>query len=277
MLHLNDFSIFPRELFEQAYRWSLCASAFASVNLKAIDHCDRRSKPERISEAQALYFFTKCLVLNPTATQLSTAVNNLESSAEQGIRVTVSSALKLLSQKGSKLGRDFSNSEEILKAARLLISGLTGSKTSIFASKVLIPASAAFARWAHRLGHRDAEQFLHEISARSMDAAYFLARILQNTSSSNVRQIEDMFKKVERSDCVSAIKAKQRLLMIKWPKPIAEIRIHVWVITKHRQRSVQSRTKSLRDFNALLCEAELKSPYSFCEQKCAVGLQIFLN
>ena len=279
------FNFISRELFEQAFRWSLCASAFASVNLKAVDHCNLRTKPDNISQAQALFFCTKHLVLNPTATLLSTAVNwessNLESSAQQRIEEAfenISCALKLLDQKGSKLGRDFSNSEEILKAARLLISGLTGSKKNSF-SKALISASAAFARWAHRLGHPDAEQFLREISARSVDATYFLARILQKTSSSDVRQIEDMYKKVEKSDCVSAIKAKakQRLLMIKWPKPVAARRIYVWFFNKHRQRSAQSRTKSLRDFNALLCEAELKFPYSFCEQICAAGSQMFLN
>ena len=279
------FNFISRELFEHAFRWSLCASAFASVNLKAVDHCNLRTKPDSISQAQALFFCTKHLVLNPTATLLSTAVNwessNLESSAQQRIEEAfenISCALKLLDQKGSKLGRDFSNSEEILKAARLLISGLTGSKKNSF-SKALISASAAFARWAHRLGHPDAEQFLREISARSVDATYFLARILQKTSSSDVRQIEDMYKKVEKSDCVSAIKAKakQRLLMIKWPKPVAARRIYVWFFNKHRQRSAQSRTKSLRDFNALLCEAELKFPYSFCEQICAAGSQMFLN
>jgi hypothetical protein len=65
--------------------------------------------------------------------------------------------------------------------------------------------------------------------------------------------------------------------MIKWPKPVAARRIYVWFFNKHRQRSAQSRTKSLRDFNALLCEAELKFPYSFCEQICAAGSQMFLN
>ena len=194
------------------------------------------------------------------------------------IQAAVGNAETLLTQKGGKLGRDFSNSEEVLMVAknleRLAISTFsTGFKITPSLSKRLIFACAVFARWAHRLGHHAAKELLHQISARSGDSTYFLARIAQKTIGSDAHQIESMFKKVERSDCLSASKAKQRLLMIKWPKPIAALRIYLWFFKKRRQRCVQYRTKSLRDLNCLLCEAELKFPYSFRKQQRAAGSQ----
>lgn len=262
--------VITRELFEQAFRWSACALQYATLYSPPI-HRSGLTTTDNVSEARALFFFTKCLVLDFKAT-----ASQLTAARVDTIQAAVGHAETLLTQKGGKVGRDFSNSEEVLMVAknleRLAISThSTGFKITPSLSKRLIFACAVFARWAHRLGHHAAKELLHQISSRSGDSTYFLARIAQKTIGSDAHQIESMFKKVERSDCFSASKAKQRLLMIKWPKPIAALRIYLWFFKKRRQRCVQYRTKSLRDLNCLLCEAELKFPYSFRKQQRAAG------
>jgi hypothetical protein len=265
-------NVFTRELFEQAFRWSDCALAYATLHLPPT-HPTGLTTRDNLSEARALFFFTKSLVLDFKATASQPTGARVDS-----IQAAAGCAETLLTRKGSKLGRDFSNSEEVLMVAknleRLSISThSTGFKITPSSSKRLIFACAVFARWAHRLGHPAAKELLYQISARSGDSTYFLARIAQKIHGSDAHQIESMFKKVERSDCFSARKAKQRLLMIKWPKPVAALRIYVWFFKKRRQRSAQYRQKSLRDLNCLLCEAELKFPYSFRKQQRAAGLQ----
>jgi hypothetical protein len=257
-----------RELFEQAFRWSDCALAYATLHLPP-----NHPEPTRdnLSEVRALFFFTKSLVLGFKATASQPTLDSIQAAA--------GCAETLLTRKGSKLGRDFSNSEEVLMVAKNLeklsiSTHSTGFKITPSSSKRLIFACAVFARWAHRLGHPAAKELLYQISARSGDSTYFLARIAQKaTDGSDAHQIESMLKKVERSDCFSARKAKQRLLMIKWPKPVAALRIYLWFFKKRRQRSAQYRQKSLRDLNCLMCEAELKFPYSFRKQQRPAGSQ----
>lgn len=282
----SPLSFIRRELLEQAFRWSSCAIKFAVINLE--DHRLLLTKLNCISEAQALFFFTRYLVLHQPTYQYGQGIHqdSLVSSGaairnaipdEQSFGIAIASATKILTRKGDKLGRDFSNYEDVLKVARYLSSGLSGFKISPDLSPKLLPAAAIFAKWAFRLGHPDAKELLYQLSARSGDATYFLARIMQKTEGCDNNQMHIMYKKVERSDCSSACKAKQRLIMLKWPKHVAALRIYLFFLKKRRQRQVPFKAKSLRDLNVVLCDAELKLPYSFCKLNCVAELQSYLN
>jgi hypothetical protein len=233
------------------------------------------SKLKNISEAQALFFFTKSIVLvRPTLeTMMRSDTLKSDSHTVSSFNEAVSASIELLSMKGNKLGRDFENSDEVFLAAKFLIS-CSASQRNFGASAVdtFLVAAATFARWAFRLGHPKAQELLSEISPRNLDATYFLARILQKGNIVDMNRIEKMYKRVECGDKKqtwkgrSASKAKQRLLMLKWPKPLAALRIYLWYLKRRRQRHTnQFRVKSLRDLSAIVCEAELKFPYSFCK------------
>jgi len=228
------------------------------------------SKLINVSEAQALFFFTKSIVLvRPTLETMMFRSDTLKSDTHtvSSFNNAVSASLRLLSIKGKKLGRDFENSDEVFHVAKFLIS-FAASQRKIDASAVdmFLAAAATFARWAFRLGHPEAQELLSEMSSRSLDATYFLARILQKGNVVDMNRIEKMLKSVKFGDCASTSKAKQRLLMLKWPKPLAALRIYLWYLKRLRQRHTkQFRIKSLRDFSAIVCEAELQFPYSFCK------------
>ena len=230
------------------------------------------SKLKNISEAQALFFFTKSIVLvRPTLETMMFRSDTLKSDTHtvSSFNNAVSASRRLLSIKGKKLGRDFENSDEVFLAAKFLIS-CSASQRNFGASAVdtFLVAAATFARWAFRLGHPEAQELLSEMSPRNLDATYFLAKILQKGSVVDMNLIEKMWKRIEcgdkRKKYVS--KAKQMLLMLKWPKPLAALRIYLWYLKRRRQRHTnQFRVKSLRDLSAIVCEAELKFPYSFCK------------
>lgn len=230
------------------------------------------SKLINVSEAQALFFFTKSIVLvRPTLETMMFRSDTLKSDTHtvSSFNNAVSASLRLLSIKGKKLGRDFENSDEVFHVAKFLIS-FAASQRKIDASAVdmFLAAAATFARWAFRLGHPEAQELLSEMSPRNLDATYFLAKILQKGSVVDMNLIEKMWKRIEcgdkRKKYVS--KAKQMLLMLKWPKPLAALRIYLWYLIRRRQRHTnQFRVKSLRDLSAIVCEAELKFPYSFCK------------
>ena len=184
---------------------------------------------------------------------------------EQHFELALDSVTKLLTRKGDKFGRDFCNSEDVLKVAKHLSLGSSDFQISPLLLRKLLPAAAIFARWAFRLGHPDAIEVLQQVSADSGDATYFLARIMEKNESIDRNQILRMYNKVERCDCESAYKAKQRILNLKWLESVAALRICLFLLKKRRQRPAQFRTKSFRDLSIVLCEAELKSPYSFCK------------
>ena len=258
----NCFTFFCRELFEQAFHSSLCAVEFAKVNLDSsfrIVH----SNLNNVSDAQALFFFMKANSL--ICSDYASCDPAERQELDKEIIVAASHAQGHLVQKGKKMGRDFyGHREEVFKIAENL------SSLSNRAQRLSYPA-AIFARWAFRLGHADAKGLLHKMDENprnsNCDATYFLARILQKSDDVNVKQCESMYKKVEKSACQSAKKANQRLLMLKLPKSAAALRIYLkWFLKKRRQQPAHFRAKSLRDFKALLCEAEVKSPYNFCKQ-----------
>ena len=224
------------------------------------------SKLINVSEAQALFFFTKSIVLvRPTLeTMMRSDTLKSDTHTVSSFNNAVSASRRLLSIKGKKLGRDFENSDEVFHVAKFLIS----CTVSLKRSKEFIFATAIFVRWAFRLGHPEAQELLSEMSPRNLDATYFLAKILQKGSVVDMNLIEKMWKRIECGDkrrkYVS--KAKQMLLMLKWPKPLAALRIYLWYLIRRRQRHTnQFRVKSLRDLSAIVCEAELKFPYSFCK------------
>jgi len=259
---------FYRELFEQAFISPHCAFEFSSMNISLSEagavHRAVRPVLKSISDAQALFFVTKGLLNLSENGTLN--VNDSKSSVEN---LLLDLAQVLLTKKGGKLGRDFDErcAEEVLKLA-----------SSLGQSPKHITFAALFARLAFRLGKSAAKELLLKMSESSsnpsLDATYFLARILQKSEKSHIGQYERMYKKVEASSCASAPKAKYRLLALKWPKPIAALRIYVWFLKKRRKRSVQTGATTLRDFVGLVCEAELKLPYSFCEAHNTAALQL---
>ena len=246
-----------------------------------------RSHLSNVSDAQALFFFTKAIILREF--EFDTwewgdlwAVKNSESRSdeaelqqyEKDICVVASHAQRLLATKGEKLGetkvkklgRDFFGySQEVFEAADLL--------AMYYSRRVqqLSFAAAVFARWAYRLGHADAERLLHtmHMNGDNYNASYFLARMAQKFEVFDKHHDKEWCKRiymmVQNSTCQSAQKAKHRLLLLKWPKPVAALRIYVWFLKKRHQQPAQFRAKSLRDFIALLFEAELKAPYTFCK------------
>ncbi len=276
----NHCCLFCRELFEQAFHSSVCAVEFAKMN---VDSAFRTgcSHFNNISDAQALFFFTKAIILREFEFKNSPSRSEAElQTYEKDLVVVASRAQELLVTKGKKLGRDFFGySQEVFEVAKLL------AMHSIRVHPLSF-AAAVFARWAHRLGHADAKKLLHDMQtfdqcngliSHNWDAAYFRGRILQKSELFIKEQCESIYKKIERTNCQSAQKAKQRLLQLKWPKPIAALRIYVWFLKKRNQQPVQFRAKSLRDFIALLCEAELKAPYSFCKLHHIAVLPASLN
>ena len=240
-----------------------------------------RSHLSNVSDAQALFFFTKAIILREF--EFDTwewgdlwAVKNSESRSdeaelqkyEKDIFVVASHAQGLLVTKGKKLGRDFFGySQEVFEAADLLARSVYAFKKG----QQLSFAAAVFARWAYRLGHADAERLLHtmHMNGDNYNASYFLARMAQKFEVFDKHHDKEWCKRiymmVQNSTCQSAQKAKHRLLLLKWPKPVAALRIYVWFLKKRHQQPAQFRAKSLRYFIALLCEAELKAPYTFCK------------
>ena len=235
-----------------------------------------RSHLSNVSDAQALFFFTKAIILG----EFEFKISDSRSAAEfqkyyKDLVVVASHAQELLVTKGKKLGRDFfAYSQEVYEAADLLTAHSIRVQPLSF-------AAAVFARWAYRLGHADAKGLLHDMQAfdqyNNWDAVYFCGRILQKSELFIKEQCESIYKQVERTNCQSAQKAKQRLLQLKWPKSVAALRIYVWFLKKRHQQPAQFKAKSLRDFIALLCEAELKAPYTFCKSHHIAVSPVALN
>ena len=226
-----------------------------------------RSHLSTVSEAQALFFFTKAISLRKLETG-HVPLNQAElREFDDDVLAAASQAQVLLVAKGKKLGRDFiglSQQQEVFNVAKDL---------TLHSGRVqqLCYAAAVFARWAFRLGHADAKGLLHtmHLNGDNYNASYFLARIAQKSEVFDKHHDKQWCKRiymmVQQSTCQSAQKAKQRLLLLKWPKPVAALRIYVWFLKKRHQQPAQFRAKSLRYFIALLCEAELKAPYTFCK------------
>jgi hypothetical protein len=263
-------------LFEQAFHSSVCAVEFAKLNVDS-DFCIVHSHLSNVSDAQALFFFTKAIILREFELKFSESRSETEMQKyENDLVVVASHAQKLLVTKGKKLGREFLGySQEVFEVADLLAMHSIRVQPLSF-------AAAVFARWAYRLGHADAKGLLHDMQmfdqhngliSHNWDAVYFCGRILQKSELFIKEQCESIYKKVERTNCRSAQKAKQRLLQLKWPKPVAALRIYVWFLKKRQQ----PRAKLLRDFIVLLCEAELKAPYTFCKSHCIAVSPVALN
>jgi hypothetical protein len=261
---MNHVGLLYRELFEQAFLSSACALEFAKLN---VDSAFRTVHPRlnNVSDAQALFFFTKAISLRKLETGPHIPNQAELREFDHDVLAAASQAQVLLVAKGKKLGRDFiglSQQQEVFDVAKDL---------TLHSGRVqqLCYAAAVFARWAFRLGHADAKGLLHEMHLRggavNCNASYFLARIAQKSEVFDKQWCERIYMTVQKSTCQSAQKAKQRLLLLKWPKPVAALRIYVWFLKKRRQQPAQIRAKSLRDLVALLCEAELKSPYTFCK------------
>ncbi len=248
-----------------------------------------RSHLCNVSDAQALFFFTKAIILREFEFKNSESRSEAElQKYEKDIFVVASHAQGLLATKGKKLGetkgkklgRDFFGySQEVFEAADLLAMHSIRVKQLSF-------AAAVFAMWAYRLGHADAKGLLHDMQTfdqhngvifHNWDAVYFCGRILQKSELFIKEQCESIYKKVERTNCQSAQKAKLRLLQLKRPKPVAALSIYVWLRKKWHQQPAQFRAKSLRDFKALLCEAELKAPYTFCKSHHIAVSPVALN
>ncbi len=227
-----------------------------------------------ISEAQALFFFTKAISLRKLETGPA-PLNRAElREFDHDVLAAASQAQVLLVAKGKKLGRDFIGllqHQEVFNAAKdlYLASGRVHQRS--YAKTLYADAAAVFARWAFRLGHADARGLLHEMHTNgdNYNASYFLARIVLKTGvfdkHHDKQWCKTIYMMVQNSTCQSAQKAKQRLLQLKWPKPFAANRIHVWFLKNRHQQPAQIRAKSLSYFIALLCEAELKAPYTFCK------------
>ena len=243
--------------------------------------CTVRSHLSTVSEAQALFFFTKAISLRKLETG-PVPLNQAElREFDHDVIAAASQAHVLLVAKGKKLGRDFiglSQQQEVFNVAKDL---------TLHSGRVqqLCYAAAVFARWAFRLGHADAKGLLHEMHSRggavNCNASYFLARIAQKSEVFDKHHDKQWCKRiymmVQESTFQSAQKAKQRLLLLKWPKPVAALRIYVWFLKKRHQQPAQFRAKSLRYFIALLCEAELKAPYTFCKSHHIAVSPVALN
>jgi hypothetical protein len=242
--------------------------------------CAVRSHLSNVSDAQALFFFTKAILLREFEFKNSESRSEAElQQYEKDICVVASHAQGLLATKGKKLGRDFfAYSQEVYEAADLLTAHSIRVQPLSF-------AAAVFARWAYRLGHADAKGLLHDMQAfdqhngvifHNWDAEYFYGRILQKELGFIKEQCESIYKEVERTNCQSAQKAKQRLLRLKLQRVVA-LRIYVRFLKKRHQQPAQVRAKSLRYFIALLCEAELKAPYTFCKSQHIAVTPVALN
>jgi hypothetical protein len=266
-------------LFEQAFHSSECAVEFAKMN---VDSAFRavRSHLSNVSDAQALFFFTKAIILREFEFKNSESRSDEAElqKFEKDVFVVASHAQGLLVTKGKKLGRDFFGySQEVFEAADLL--------AMYYSRRVqqLSFAAAVFARWAYRLGHADAKGLLHEMhmNGDNYNASYFLARIAQKSEVFDKHHDKQWCKRiymmVQKSTCQSAQKAKHRLLQLKWPKPVAALRIYLWFLKKRRQHPAQCMVKSLRNFTVLLCDAELKAPYTFCKLHVIAALSLVLN
>jgi hypothetical protein len=261
---LSHLGLLYRELFEQAFHSSACAVEFAKMNVD-VAFRSVHSPLNSVSDAQALFFFTKAISLRELETGPAPRNQAELRQYDQDVLAAASQAQVLLVAKGKKLGRDFIGRlqpQEVFDVAK----GLTLHSGRV---QQLCYAAAVFARWAFRLGHADAKGLLHEMHLRggafNYNASYFLARIAQKSEVFDKQWCERIYMTVQKSTCQSAQKAKQRLLLLKWPKPVAALRIYVWYLKKRRQQPAKIRAKSLRDLVALLCEAELKSPYTFCK------------
>ena len=260
MFEQSCHKLFCRELFQQAFHSPECALSLAHVG----------------SDSQALFFYLKSLVL--FRFDFPSTPNDMQE-IDPTLDMAISSAHKLLTKKAGKLGRDFgNNAEEVLTVADVL------SKIPKY-----VPSAALFARLAFRLGHSDAKVLLLKMSRSSPnpspDATYFLARILQKSVGSNVHDYERMYKMVEASSKDEpsyprsiASKAKWRLVMLKWSKPVAALRIYMFLFrVKWRRKRLDPSRHSLRGLMGLVYEAELKSPYSFCESHYTAALQSSLD
>lgn len=262
MFEQSYHNLFCRELFQQAFYSPECALALAHVG----------------SDSQALFFFLKSLALFQFDSPFDfpfgfPSTPNYMQEINPTIDMAISSAHKLLTKKAGKLGRDFNNAEQVLGVADAL------SKIPKY-----VPSAALFARLAFRLGHSNAKVLLLKMSISSPnpspDATYFLARILQKSVGSNVHDYERMYKMVEASSKDAsyprsiASKAKWRLVMLKWSKPVAALRIYMCLFrVKWRRKRLDPSRNSLRGLMSLVYEAELKSPYSFCESHYTAALQ----